>query len=81
MYRLWNISVKISWLETEIPKNVQEGTNTMSVFRMCIGSPGTELSCAGGGGEIQLGFTGVKQISIFLAYSCVHHKHLALLKY
>ena len=38
---------EISWLETEIPKNVQEGTNTMSVFIKCNGSPGSELGYAG----------------------------------
>ena len=38
---------QISWLETEIPKKkIQDGTNTMSVFRKCNGSPGSELECA-----------------------------------
>ena len=39
--------LEISWLETEIPKNVHEGTNTMSVFIKCNGIPGSEWGCAG----------------------------------
>ena len=58
---------EISWLETEIPKNVQEGTNTMSVFIKCNGSPGREVGYAGK--NIQLVFAGLNQISIFLAYT------------
>ena len=38
---------EISWLETKIPKNVQECTNTMPVFIKCNGSPGSELGYAG----------------------------------
>ena len=34
------------------------GTNTMSVFRKCIGSPGSELGCAGN--KIQLVFRGLE---------------------
>ena len=55
---------EISWLETEIHKNVQEGTNTMSVFIKCNGS---ELGCAGK--YIQLVFAGLNKISMFLAYT------------
>ena len=56
---------EISWLE--IPKNVQEGTNTMSVFIKCNGSPGSEVGYAGR--NIQLVFTGLNKISIFIAYT------------
>ena len=58
---------EISWLETEIPKNVQEGTNTMSVFIKCNRSHGSELGYAGK--NKQLVFAGLNKISIFLAYT------------
>ena len=56
-----------SWQETEIPKNVQDDTNTMSVFIKCNGSPGSELGYVGE--NIQLVFAGLNKISIFLAYT------------
>ena len=67
---------EISWLETEIHKNVQESTNTMSVFRKCNGSPGSELGYVGK--NIQLGFARLNKISMFLAYTS---QTLALIKY
>ena len=58
---------EISWLETEIPKDVQEGSNTMSVFIKCNASPGSELGCTGE--NIQLVFTRLNRVSMCLTYT------------
>ena len=50
-----------------MPKNVQEVTNTMSVYIKCNGSSGIKLGCAWE--NIQLVFVGFIKISMFLAYT------------
>ena len=58
---------EILWLETEVTKNVQEGTHIMLAFRKCNESLGTELGCAGK--RMQLVITGFNNLlSIFLVY-------------